>query len=38
MEVKWGEVCDFSQSSETEPLIQMFVDVCQHPVHSAFVF
>ena len=38
MEVKWGKVCDFSQGSENELLIQMFVNVCQHPMHSVFVF
>jgi len=33
-----GKVCDISQGSENELLIQMLVNVCQHPMHSASVF
>jgi hypothetical protein len=38
MKVKRGKVRDFSQGSKIELLIQMFVNVREHSMHSAFVF
>jgi hypothetical protein len=31
-------VCDFSQGGEHELFSEMFVNVCQHPMHSVSVF
>ena len=38
MEVELGIVRDFGQGEEVEWLIQMLIDVCDHSMHSAFVF
>jgi len=38
MKVERGKVRNFSQGSEIELLIQVFVNVREHPMHSAFVF
>lgn len=38
MKVEWGKVCDVCQRVEADRLIQILVDIREHPMHPAFVF
>lgn len=38
MKVEWRKMCDAGQGVEVKRLIQMLINVCEYPMHSAFVF
>ncbi len=38
MKVERGKVCDFSQGIEANRLFQMLIDICEYPMHPAFIF
>ncbi len=38
MKVERGKVRDISQRVEANRLFQMLIDICEHPMHPAFVF
>lgn len=38
VKVEWRKMCDFRQGVEVKWLIEMLINVCEHAMHSLFVF
>jgi hypothetical protein len=38
MKVEWRKKGDFRQRIEVKRVIEMLINMCQHPMHSGFVF
>ncbi len=38
MKVEWRKVCDLRERVETDRLIEILIDIREHPMHPDFVF